>query len=375
MFKRLIATGFSVTLLSLGFLSSAANAAPPRNFQEAKKIARNYIYHDQNTSPNGTIYCGCQWQWTTSTGGAPVLNSCGYEVRKLQDRAAQTEWEHVVPAYVFGHQRQCWQKGGRKNCEKNDPVFNMMEADLFNLTVSVGEVNADRSNFDYGVVTTQQPMYGACGSKTDFQQKIFEPRDEAKGEVARITFYMYDRYNLKMSEREQKLLMAWDKEHPVSEWEKTRDNRINAFMGHHNEFVTGRKKWTLGYKPEGAGLKEAAKKFGPDAVNPGGEAAVSSDPEAQNLDNPQAVEPGPVIADEDNTVTPANRTQGPFDEAVPRRAADSNQAKIIANKNSKKYHLPGCPSYTATDEKNRVYFGSEQEALDQGFVKAGNCNK
>jgi hypothetical protein len=48
---------------------------------------------------------------------------------------------------------------------------------------------------------------------------------------------------------------------------------------------------------------------------------------------------------------------------------------IIGNKNSKKYHLPNCPGYTQTLEKNRVYFKSAEEAEAAGFTKAGNCPK
>lgn len=64
-------------------------------------------------------------------------------------RATRIEWEHIVPAWVMGHQRQCWQKGGRKSCTDTDPVFREMEADLHNLAPAIGEVNGDRSNYLY----------------------------------------------------------------------------------------------------------------------------------------------------------------------------------------------------------------------------------
>lgn len=53
----------------------------------------------------------------------------------------------------------------------------------------------------------------------------------------------------------------------------------------------------------------------------------------------------------------------------------STAGKVIGNKNSKKYHLPGCPGYNQTAEKNRVYFKTPQEAEAAGYTKAGNCNK
>lgn len=47
--------------------------------------------------------------------------------------------------------------------------------------------------------------------------------------------------------------------------------------------------------------------------------------------------------------------------------------KIIGNKNSMVYHLPNCPDYSKSAEKNRIYFESEQEAEKAGFRKARNC--
>jgi deoxyribonuclease-1 len=68
---------------------------------------------------------------------------------------------------------------------------------------------------------------------------------------------MFDRHNLSMSRQQQQLLMAWDKQHPVTAWEKERDNRIAAIMGYRNPFVTGERIWTPGYKPVGDGLVNA----------------------------------------------------------------------------------------------------------------------
>lgn len=45
--------------------------------------------------------------------------------------------------------------------------------------------------------------------------------------------------------------------------------------------------------------------------------------------------------------------------------------EYIGNKNSKKFHLPSCKNLPA--EKNRVFFGSRQEAVDAGFDPCGNC--
>ncbi len=231
---------------------------PPETYSQAKVILKEQIYFDQNKNGAlGTIYCGCDWQWVGTSGGRVEPKGCGYTIRAITSRGTRTEMEHVVPASWFGQQRQCWQNGGRKNCNKTDPVFNVMEANLHNITISVGELNADRSNYRFAELPNARKQHGQCKSKVDFRKRAFEPRDEAKGMVARINFYMHDRYNLKMSQQQQRLFIAWNKQFPVTAWELKRDQRIAKVMGHSNPFVTGERNWTLGHKNSQEGLQDS----------------------------------------------------------------------------------------------------------------------
>lgn len=302
-----------------------AFASPPATFTEAKIIAKQKVYLDQANSTMGDLYCGCKWTWVGKSGGRIDLRSCGYVTRRWQHRAERTEWTHIVPAWAFGHQRQCWQNGGREQCVDSEPTFRAMEADLFNLYPSVGEVNGDRSYFNYGMVSGVAPQYGQCTTKIDFQQKTAEPRDEVKGLVARTTFYMFDRYKLNMSRQQQQVLMAWDKQHPVTAWEKQRDQRIAIIMGHSNPFVTGERTWTLDYKPAGAAT----------AITSAATASVVAKPTLAN---------------------------------------GSVESVIIGNRNSHVYHLAtGCPGYNQVSQKNQVTFSTEAQAQVAGYRKAGNC--
>lgn len=314
-------------VLTLAFsVITPAFSSPPSTFSEAKVVAKQKIYLDQANSAMGELYCGCKWSWVGKSGGRVDAESCGYQTRKQQSRAERTEWEHIVPAWTFGNQRQCWQKGGREHCVNEDPVFAAMEADLFNLYPSVGEVNGDRSNFNYGMAPGIAPQYGQCKTRVDFNQRAAEPRDEVKGLVARTTFYMFDRYSLSMSRQQQQLLMAWDKQHPVTAWEKERNKRIAAIMGYSNPFVTGDRSWTQGYKTTGDGV-------------------VGSKPS-------KAPRPAPQTT----------------------LASNAGTGVIIGNKNSHLYHLPqGCPGYKQVSAKNQASFNSESEAQAQGYRKAGNC--
>jgi endonuclease YncB( thermonuclease family)/methylphosphotriester-DNA--protein-cysteine methyltransferase len=53
----------------------------------------------------------------------------------------------------------------------------------------------------------------------------------------------------------------------------------------------------------------------------------------------------------------------------------SSSLKIVGNKNSKIFHLPGCSGYDRVSEKNRVYFNSAAEAEAAGYKRAGNCHE
>ncbi len=184
---------------------------------------------------SGSFYCGCPIRWQGKKG-IPDLAACGYQVRKTSQRAERIEWEHVVPAWQFGHQRQCWQQGGRKNCV-NDPVYRQMENDLHNLQPAIGEVNGDRGNFKFSQWNSKADQYGQCAMKVDFKNKQAEPPVRARGAIARTYFYMSDRYQLRLSSQQSKLLEVWDRQYPVSSWECQREARIAQVQGNHNPYV------------------------------------------------------------------------------------------------------------------------------------------
>lgn len=67
------------------------------------------------------------------------------------------------------------------------------------------------------------------------------------------------------------------------------------------------------------------------------------------------------------TVYSVNETQNTSNES-------SNNADYILNTNSKKFHLPSCPSAEKTSEKNKKSFnGSRDELINQGYEPCGSC--
>ncbi|WP_370277731.1 endonuclease [Pontibacterium sp.] len=217
------------TLLVLIFTLNVAQAAQP-SFSKSKRILAE-IYAEQPVS----FYCGCDYK-KQGKKLVPDLDSCGYDPRKNAKRAKRIEWEHVMPAWAFGHQLQCWQEGGRKNCRKN-PDFKQMEADMHNLVPAVGEVNGDRSNFRYGMLEGERRAYGACDVEIDFKARKAEPAPALRGDIARTYFYMADIYGVRLSKQQRRLFEAWAKQDPVDEWERTRNWMIEVKQGNRNPYV------------------------------------------------------------------------------------------------------------------------------------------
>lgn len=156
-----------------------------------------------------------------------------------------------MPAENFGRQLTCWREGdsqcvksngkaykGRKCCEKVSKQFRIMQADMHNLVPAIGEVNGDRSNYRY--MDTREDLkgqYGECQFKVDFKERKAYPADYTKGQIARTYLYMSETYGIKLSKQEKRLMEAWDRMYPVSDWEKTRNSRIKTVQGNLNNYV------------------------------------------------------------------------------------------------------------------------------------------
>jgi len=234
---RVIRNFYLISFLIL-FLSTSSFAG---SFSKTKKLLPK-VYKEHEI----TFYCSCSY-----TGKKVDLNSCGYIPRKNQNRALRIEWEHVVPASSFGKYFKEWREGhpncvkqngkkykGRKCAGKVSKKFKEMEADPINLVPSVGEANGDRSSYPYAIIPGEERKYGEC----DFEinDKKAEPRKKARGDIARIYFYMdkkYPGYRI-INETNGTMFYSWDKDDPVSLWEIERNKRINEVFGVYNEFVS-----------------------------------------------------------------------------------------------------------------------------------------
>lgn len=223
-------------LISFLLLSPMSANAYPDNFEQAKK--ENYNIFKKHPY---TYYCGCDITWRGKKGaGTPDLSSCGYEIRKEHRRANRIEHEHIMSMWEASHKLRCWQNGGRKECRKN-PEFRKMEADLHNLVPAIGEINGNRSNYQFtqwnGI---NGATYGSCPIQINFKERQVMPPENTRGNIARTHFYMASKYGINLSSFHRKLYAVWDNKYPVTKWECERNRLIKIIQGNDNPYISKR---------------------------------------------------------------------------------------------------------------------------------------
>lgn len=125
--------------------------------------------------------------------------------------------------------------------------------DLHNLfPVQFSQVNAVRSNYPLGEVVTVQSSY--LGSKIGLNaqgQKVFEPRDDIKGNAARALMYMSISYNGQsgvwafpsqisfaiLYGQDQEVIKEWHFTDLPDNYEIARNEYVNSTQGNRNPFI------------------------------------------------------------------------------------------------------------------------------------------
>lgn len=212
------------------------------SFSKSKRLLGSEVY----TKHLLAFYSGCRYRLVQKKF-IPVASSCGFKFRKNKNRSERIEWEHIVPAWHFGHQLRCWQDGGRLHCRNNNEQFRQMEADMHNLVPAIGEINGDRSNYKFGMISGEPRLYGKnVNMEIVFPDKTAEPPESVQGDIARAYFYMVDRYQLQISNQQKQLFIAWNNQDPVDSWEREKNQRVKELQGDENQYITHYKKLKQG---------------------------------------------------------------------------------------------------------------------------------
>lgn len=168
-----------------------------------------------------------------------------------------TNSQRAVTGYYTGHEHVydgafSWDVLSREHVFPHSwfasyPAFEALEySDFHNLfPVHNDLANMVRSNFPFGIVVTPTEEYLDGKLGLDSQGNlVYEPRDFAKGKVARAMFYMTATYNNQVAgpwqlilEQDQELLKNWHFQNPPSSRERARNDYIYQLQGNRNAFI------------------------------------------------------------------------------------------------------------------------------------------
>jgi endonuclease I len=182
-----------------------------------------FLHQISNESFSGVTYGDARYildntDADPSNPGNVILVYLGTSVSGVWDGGITWNREHVWPQSFLGVSAS----NGTVNAA----------SDLQNLKPSDQAENSSRSNKYYGNSTTAQ---------------TYAPRDEVKGDVARILFYMDIMYNelsliyanegsvYEMGNLE--VLLSWHELDPVDDFEMNRNDLIETYQGNRNPFI------------------------------------------------------------------------------------------------------------------------------------------
>ena len=213
------------------------------SFSKAKKYLEREVYND-DVLPRSTLYCGC----TYSEKKIVNKSSCWFQHNKKHiKRSKKIEWEHVVPAQAFGKTFDAWSIGdekcitskwkkfkGRKCASKIEREYQFMQSDMYNLFPAIWSINALRSNYSFEIIEWEEREFGGCDM--EIRNKVAEPTENIRGDIARVYFYMDITYpwRLVITDIRRQLLEAWSFKDPVSDEECERYRAIKKVQKNEN---------------------------------------------------------------------------------------------------------------------------------------------
>lgn len=136
--------------------------------------------------------------------------------------------------------------------------------DIHHLRACEADINSLRGDAVFADLKKQgQPVKNAAGNYVDTAREIWEPRDDIKGDIARIFFYMDTRYQGKTAQEPDLIivedlpagtkngvdadgngyfgkysdLIKWNKMDPVDDAERARNEKVFEIQNNRNPFI------------------------------------------------------------------------------------------------------------------------------------------
>lgn len=137
---------------------------------------------------------------------------------------------HIYPTAWMANAMNC---ASESDC--NFARYKDASADLHNLWPAEPKTDEMRKHYVFFDGEESAGNKGDCNFIT-FDRGV-EPRDYAKGEIARSMLYILWKYRLPDYEQ-LPLMMKWHNTYPVNAEERWRNEKINAIQGNENPFIS-----------------------------------------------------------------------------------------------------------------------------------------
>ena len=127
----------------------------------------------------------------------------------------------------------------RMDDDRDAALYHHQQSDIHHLYPTDAEANSHRGSLRFGEPTSSRnldytPAVSGLNNEGD---PVFMPREERRGDVARVVLYYSIRWGAAIPEPEESVLRAWSSADPPDARERTRNDRIAAVQGNRNPFI------------------------------------------------------------------------------------------------------------------------------------------
>ena len=180
------------------------------------EIAVNTFWKKLYPGGGWSLYCGFRFNGTRKTSNGRTI-----------------EIEHIFSPTVMARYAGC---NSRMECRESENAnFIRMEADLHNMYPVWQTLVTHRYESNYGLVKGEDWRFDDCD--IEWKTGVVEPRNIARGNIARALLYMHSTYRIPVDKNLLALYRIWNKMDPPSKQEKARNNIIEKIQGSRNPFI------------------------------------------------------------------------------------------------------------------------------------------
>jgi deoxyribonuclease I len=197
-YTKLLSSFFAASSLALATLASTSNAQS----LDPEQVLKENLWGKLYKNGGETFFCSKAFKKKT-----PLISE-----------------SYIYPQSAI---RQFLQCGTTRQCLRDSDDYRTMMADMHNIVIANAYFEFKRNNTVFGILE-ESIAADECGTRKKLH--VIEPPEHLKGDIARVIFYMHDRYGLPIIGNRSDL-ERWNQADPVSEEENKRDADVKLIQG------------------------------------------------------------------------------------------------------------------------------------------------